>query len=592
NPGKRGSGADRQNNRATNRKRRPRVRHPKSRRRYWKRLGGRLNESLPEQGGHVGHREGDSGKGLHSNAQIQDPPSQTPTERARWRQETASGFRAYFNSLYKWSQEGDGSQEGSPKETIPGFRFCGTISHRFHAKTLQGSKWGEKLCQVYPVLAEKTAGFGWPQLGSKAERQSLNLQAGRRLERTQSALIPSQENRESVIERTVQAYSSCYTEGPACTRDGKLTWESFQVDFKEAVMSLELDAGIGLPYIAYGQPTHRGWVENPDLLPILAQLAFDRAQKLSEVNFEGMSPEELVRQGLVDPIRLFIKKEPHKTAKLIEGRYRLIMSVSLVDQIIARILFQNQNKREICLWRAVPSKPGFGLSTDEQISEFVNNLAQTCGVSAEEVITSWQKYVLPTDCSGFDWSVSQWMLEDELEVRNRLTLDLTPLCARLRKAWLYCLGHSVFALTDGTLLAQELPGVQKSGSYNTSSSNSRIRVMAAFHAGASWAMAMGDDALESPDGDLSIYKQLGFKVEVGEQLEFCSHVFKAPNLAIPVNFGKMLYRLIHSYEPECGNLEVLRCYLQALHSVLYEIRHDPDQVSELLSQLSPSVVAN
>lgn len=388
-----------------------------------------------------------------------------------------------------------------------------------------------------------------------------------------------------MVQKTVQAYSTAQTQTPAATREGELSWNGFLQDFKEAVRSLELDAGVGVPYIAYGRPTHRGWVEDTTLLPILAQLTFDRLQKMSKASFEQMSAVELVRCGLCDPIRTFVKGEPHKQSKLDEGRYRLIMSVSLVDQLVARVLFQKQNKREIALWRVLPSKPGFGLSTDGQVREFVETLAESVGVSPHELTSNFPRYLIPTDCSGFDWSVADWMLHDDMEVRNRLTLSNNALTRRLRAAWLKCVSNSVLCLSDGTLLAQRIPGVQKSGSYNTSSTNSRIRVMAAFHAGASWAIAMGDDALEAANTNLEVYKDLGFKVEVSGQLEFCSHLFVRPDLALPVNANKMLYKLIYGYNPGNGSLEVVMNYLNACYSVLNELRHEPETVALLHSWL-------
>lgn len=418
----------------------------------------------------------------------------------------------------------------------------------------------------------------------------MQLQAARWLERAQSAQIPSKEQRERVIQKTVEAYASCRTNRPAATARDVLSWPDFLEDLKEAVHSLELDAGVGVPYVGYGLPTHRGWVEDPKLLPVLSRLVFDRLQKMSEISFESMTAEELVQAGLCDPIRLFVKGEPHKQAKLDEGRYRLIMSVSLVDQLVARVLFQAQNKREIALWRAIPSKPGFGLSTDGQTQEFLNLLANQMSTTAEDVVARWREYLVPTDCSGFDWSVADWMLHDEMEVRNRLTVQNNELTRRLRACWLRCISNSVLCLSDGTLLAQRVAGVQKSGSYNTSSSNSRIRVMSAYHCGASWAMAMGDDALESVDTDLSVYKQLGFKVEVSGELEFCSHIFLSPTLAVPVNRAKMLYKLIHGYNPGSGNLEVISNYLNACFSVLNELRSDPDFVALLYSWLVTPVL--
>lgn len=105
--------------------------------------------------------------------------------------------------------------------------------------------------------------------------------------------------------------------------------------------------------------------------------------------------------------------------------------------------------------------------------------------------------------------------------------------------------------------------------------------MAAYHCGADWAMAMGDDALESVNTNLEVYKSLGFKVEVSGQLEFCSHIFRAPDLALPVNERKMLYKLIFGYNPGSGNLEVISNYIAACVSVLNELRHDPDSVTLL-----------
>nr|QOY46986.1 RNA-dependent RNA polymerase [Turnip yellows virus] len=559
------------------RNKRRRQLHPKDKQRRWERDDGENNLISSGKDKSREHRE-ESGR-----TDLRESDEDTKTQPQKSPKETAGEFERYFSSLYNWEVS------TSPCE-VPGFRHCGKLPQYYHPKQKEESRWGKTLIGIHPALGEKTSGFGWPKFGPEAELKSLRLQASRWLERAQSAEIPSDAERERVIQKTADVYHPCQTNGPAATRGGTLTWNNFMIDFKQAVFSLEFDAGIGVPYIAYGKPTHRGWVEDQKLLPVLAQLTFIRLQKMLEVNFEAMGPEELIRNGLCDPIRLFVKGEPHKQAKLDEGRYRLIMSVSLVDQLVARVLFQNQNKREIALWRAVPSKPGFGLSTDEQVLDFVNCLARQVGTTTHEVITNWKDYLTPTDCSGFDWSVADWMLHDDMIVRNRLTIDLNPVTERLRSCWLRCVSNSVLCLSDGTLLAQTHPGVQKSGSYNTSSSNSRIRVMAAFHTGAAWAMAMGDDALESNPADLAAYKRLGFKVEVSGQLEFCSHIFRAPDLALPVNENKMIYKLIYGYNPGSGNAEVVSNYLAACFSVLNELRHDPASVELLYSWLVDPVL--
>lgn len=304
-----------------------------------------------------------------------------------------------------------------------------------------------------------------------------------------------------------------------------------------------------------------------------------------------MTAEELVCAGLCDPVRVFVKGEPHKIEKLNEGRYRLIMSVSLVDQLVARVLFQAQNKRELLLWRAIPSKPGFGLSTDAQASEFIDILASDLFISRSELLEHHERYVVPTDCSGFDWSVAPWIMEDEMEVRNRLTVGCTDLTRQLRACWLKCLMNSVLAFSNGALAAQRVPGIQKSGSYNTSSSNSRVRVMMAYHTGASFACAMGDDALESREGSLEMYQSLGLKITRSSELEFCSHIFTAEGKAVPVNVGKMLYRLIYGYDPERGTDETRRNYFSAVAAVTNELRHVPG-LESILTCLLPAGAQN
>ncbi|AQV03228.1 P1-P2 fusion protein [Cowpea polerovirus 1] len=523
---------------------------------------------------HRFHRESGDRQGV-------DQDHQAP---AKTKAQQAEEYCAYFASLYRWSEN------PAPSEA-PGFKTVGRLPKYYFAKQKGEPEFGRELVRKHPYLATKTEGFGWPQFGAEAELTSLILQAGRWRSRAAGTEIPSSQARERVINRTVQAYQAVRTPCPIIASSGKLEWSTFLLGMEEAIRSLELDAGVGVPYISLKRPTHRGMIEDPQLLPVVTHLVFSRLQKMLEMDFESMTPVELVQNGLCDPIRLFVKGEPHKKAKLEEGRYRLIMSVSLVDQLVARLLFQDQNKREIELWRAVPSKPGFGLSTDSQVQEFVEVLARQVGLPSEEVITSWRNHLIPTDCSGFDWSVQDWMLQDEMEVRNRLTLNNNDCLRRLRSGWLKCLSNSVLCLSDGTLLSQEFPGIQKSGSYNTSSSNSRIRVMCAFHTGASWCMAMGDDALESVDGDLSRYSELGLKVERSEQLEFCSHIFESPSRAIPVNANKMLYKLIYGYNPGSGNVEVITNYLTACLSILNELRHDPSLVEQLYRDLFVPVEA-
>ncbi|QJZ28419.1 hypothetical protein 2 [Kummerowia striatad enamovirus] len=356
-----------------------------------------------------------------------------------------------------------------------------------------------------------------------------------------------------------------------------MRWEAFLQELAQCLHEVEPTAGSGVPYVGISnRRTHHDWIHDPEMMPVVTALVWIRLEKLSKlgpVELAKLSPEDCVRQGLVDPVRVFVKGEPHKRAKLRDKRYRLIMSVSLVDQLVARMLFRSQNRKELALFRAIPSQPGMGLSTDEQVQDFVARLGHKVRLPVDEVCNRWREFILPTDCSGFDWSVQEWMLQDDMEVRNRLTKDCPDILKRMRASWLHCLANSVLMLSDGVLLAQETAGIQKSGSYNTSSSNSRIRFLCALYAGASWALTMGDDALEDCQADLSVYKRLGLKVEPSETLEFCSHRFESPRRALPTGVGKMLFKLLHSYDPASADLECLLRYDAAMYGVLQELRH-------------------
>jgi len=74
------------------------------------------------------------------------------------------------------------------------------------------------------------------------------------------------------------------------------------------------------------------------------------------------NPKQMLAEFLCDPVRLFVKGEPHKVVKILEGRVRLIMSVSLMDKVIEMVLHNHVNKHEIANWQRLPYKPGMGFT--------------------------------------------------------------------------------------------------------------------------------------------------------------------------------------------------------------------------------------
>jgi len=239
-----------------------------------------------------------------------------------------------------------------------------------------------------------------------------------------------------------------------------------------------------------------------------------------------------------DPVRLFIKNEPHPARKRETKTWRLIMNVSLVDVIIEKMLFNSQNKAEIKSHAMCYSRPGMGNEDYDYV-----NMRNMRSVLPGELNASG-------DVRGFDWSVRAWELRWDARFRC-LQAGASPTSWYSRAVMARCeaLVGAVLMLSDGRMYMPVLPGIQLSGSNNTSSTNSRIRVLIAFLIGARWALANGDDCVEDPvDDAVAKYKRLGhnlrfYAVTPRAEIDFCSHQYSTGGV-VPNNYGKALYRLL------------------------------------------------
>lgn len=283
-------------------------------------------------------------------------------------------------------------------------------------------------------------------------------------------------------------------------------------------------------------------------LSYLKDVVFDRLSKLFTEDVTSLNATELVKRGYCDVVRLFIKQEPHSKAKADKKRWRLISSVSLIDQIIERMLFGLINKHEILRWDKLPYKPGMGFSSEQ--------VPLLCDYVRENILQPTQ-----SDISGWDWSLPDWCFDADLELRaNSFDRDIhDTVYYRAMKNRLYCLSFSVFQLSNGTLYAQRKRGLMKSGSYLTSSTNSHIRVFLAALNGCR-AMSMGDDAVEDyNESTPSFYASLGFTTKfyskcVNNVFEFCSHIFfMDKDRAYALNIGKEVMRLLHRKDLKSGD---------------------------------------
>jgi len=297
-----------------------------------------------------------------------------------------------------------------------------------------------------------------------------------------------------------------------------------------------------------------------------------------------MSPSQLVKEGLCDPVRLFVKQEPHTLKKLAERRYRLISSVSLPDQLIERMLFGPQNELEISSWDRIPSKPGMGLSLDSQAQSLWRDLC----------FKHLSHPAAEADISGFDWSVQDWELWADLSMRIDLCLDMHEGLKRLYIARFYCFMNSVFQFSNGELYEQKLPGLMKSGSYCTSSTNSRIRCLMGYLIGSPWIIAMGDDSVEGwlPDAK-ERYHVLGHTCKEYSAcpvdrdgdlkvVNFCSHELSLNSYYL-TSWARTLYRFLSDPRESVNELrmELESCPAwPKIEAYISQVRNVPDKTNK------------
>lgn len=364
---------------------------------------------------------------------------------------------------------------------------------------------------------------------------------------------------------------------------GEIDWEKLTLYVREAVGVLKPDASPGLPLMElYRTNAEVIAAEGTEYLVAVVIERFRRLAEMAESLIgEKADAMELVRLGCVDPVRLFVKNELHTRLKVAQGRMRLICSVSVIDQIVERVLTTEVHKREINGWHWGLTKPGMGLHNE--------------GLAG--LMAHFKTMSLPagTDVTAWDWGVCYWLLMLMASIRSwqygcGLREERTHTTLWERR--MHCLCFSVFVLSDGTRWAQLNGGVMKSGSFWTSAINSWARVVVAFivatllGAHRRDAAAMGDDCVEDIKGVsepvvenvMREYKKLGINIkvmEVGEEFEFCSYRFNtATGCTMPVRPWKLVAAFLYNWPPSLQ-------YMDRRSALSWELRHSPVRVEAL-----------
>jgi len=277
--------------------------------------------------------------------------------------------------------------------------------------------------------------------------------------------------------------------------------------------------------------------------------------------------------GLCDISKLFCKEEPHSQKKLDEGRIRLIVSMSIVDNIIARLLFALQNNTEINNWETIPSKPGVGFSDVNLTNLYKGTISKKDKAMA--------------DVTGWDWAMQEFDFAADLERRAFLNGGKNSIWYKIASAHFYVVQRKLFMLADGSLYAQVNPGIMPSGWYCTSSTNSFVRCLNSYWVQLQsglmtyelWAEAMGDDCLERFVEDAKrFYADLGkilkFYESFTDEFEFCSLLFK-DGIGAPVSPDKMLVNLFqHANREMAFKVQVFNQFAYETRNLSLELRHE------------------
>lgn len=304
-----------------------------------------------------------------------------------------------------------------------------------------------------------------------------------------------------------------------------------------------------------------------------------------------------------DAIRLFIKREAHKASKAVDKRWRLIWGVSLIDQIIDRMLYTPVCDAEIAHCADIPSKPGYSFKYGG-----VDRMVRKYSDGSKE----WISF----DAKSFDISAPGWALAAVRQLNENMCLnpqhEKFKLWQDLSNAREIAVLYGSFVFSNGVICEKTHPCIQPSGRFTTISTNCKVvvllRVINDIENGRKTdpnsIIAMGDDTVQkiaNPHKFVEEVKErygVTFTVESNQGLfedqNFCSTEFKKqPNgvfAPVPLNWVKNTHELCNPEAKVAKNPATLQENRgSALQSLCCEYAFHPgfDQLHSLLAHYSP-----
>jgi hypothetical protein len=290
---------------------------------------------------------------------------------------------------------------------------------------------------------------------------------------------------------------------------------------------IEMKSSPGLPLL-YHAPTNGQLLKNAD-----------GSWNESRVHYLWALVQRALKNRTCDPIRIFVKNEPHKLQKIEEGRFRLIYAVSLVDQVIDKMLFSVMNDRMVELYGYI-----FPMGGWSQLTGGWRLMSHT-----------EQGY----DATAWEYTMPAWVCDAVLRIRTELCLN--PNAETGHGTWLElanwrysCLfDKPLFQLSSGLQIQQGVEGIMKSGCNNTLSDNSigggAVDDRCAVKVGERFDKSLkqlGDDgsrAKRMSEAKARAFRDYGILLKEPEQGEFCGMKFLPDNVIEPAYRGKHLTAL-------------------------------------------------
>lgn len=217
--------------------------------------------------------------------------------------------------------------------------------------------------------------------------------------------------------------------------------------------------------------------------------------------------------------KVFIKDELHNLEKTQSGRFRLIFSNPIVLNILERWVFGPTLEREKA------DKAHFRLPTSVGLVMAGPDRREECFRFKDKTFSFCGNRQAHTDVSGWDWSMTSYlyMLSQARYARS------SPEFRRLTTNLLHIAMNKTVMFSDGSIYAQESPGIVPSGSFQTGSLNSYLRSLLRYLIDETLSCTMGDDCVESYRSDLvKLYAHYGVRLKWDGKLaspmdiEFCS----------------------------------------------------------------------